>query len=105
MAKLRKGDTVQVLNGKDRGKQGKILSLSPKQASALVERLNLAKHFERRSQTNQAGGILERESPIPLQKLALICPRCSKPTRVGFRLNDGAAKQRMCKRCHEVIAS
>ncbi len=105
MAKLRKGDTVQVLAGKDRGKQGKILAMLPKQETAVVERLNLTKHFERRSQTNQAGGILERESPIPLQKLALVCPRCNKPTRVGFSVKEGAAKQRMCKQCQEVIAS
>ena len=105
MSKLRKGDTVEILSGKDRGKRGKILAMLPKQDTALVERLNLTKHFERRSQTNQAGGVLERESPIAVEKLAVVCPRCNKSTRVGFGVKEGAAKQRTCKRCNEAIAS
>ena len=110
MARLKKGDMVMVRSGKDRGKRGKILSLLPKRQAALVERVNLAKHFDRRSQENQAGGIIEREAPLALDKLALLCPRCGRPSRVSFRVSDGRAagetatsKQRICKRCQEAL--
>ena len=97
--RIKKDDSVQVISGKDRGKRGKVLRMFPKQQEALVERLNLAKHFDRRTQANQAGGIVEREVPLSLDKLAVVCPRCSKPTRVGW-----SAKQRVCKQCHEAFA-
>ncbi len=100
MARLRKGDTVVVLSGKDRGKKGKVLSVQPKQVSALVERINLVKHFERRTQANQAGGVIEREAPIALDKLTLVCVRCGRPTRVGWRLSQDT-KERICARCEE----
>jgi len=103
MARLKKGDMVAVRSGKDRGKRGKILKVFPGRQAALVERINLVKHFERRTQANQPGGIIEKESPIAFDKLALVCPRCNRPTRVGSHLTDGA-KHRICKRCREVIA-
>ena len=101
-SKLKKGDTVAVLTGKDRGKKGKILHVMPQRGTALVERVNLMKNFDRRTRADQPGGIIEREAPIAMDKLALICPRCGRPTRVGMHLADGA-KQRVCKRCREVI--
>ena len=100
--KLKKGDTVSVLAGKDRGKKGKILRLDPNRGTALVEQINLAKHFERRTRQDQPGGIIQREVPIAVAKLALVCPRCSKPTRVGIQETQGA-RQRVCKRCQEVV--
>ena len=109
MARLRKGDTVAVLSGKDQGKRGKILNIVSKRHAALVERLNLVKHFERRTQANQAGGVLEREAPIALDKLALVCPRCGRPSRIGYSATGaqtqppGRQKPRICKRCREVI--
>ncbi|MBI3320466.1 MAG: 50S ribosomal protein L24 [Candidatus Omnitrophica bacterium] len=103
MGRLKKGDLVQVLSGKERGKRGKILSVLPERHAALVERLNLAKHFERRAQADQPGGVIEREAPIPLEKLNVVCPRCGRATRGGVRLNQDGTRQRMCKRCGEVI--
>ena len=103
MARIRKGDTVAVLTGKDRGKRGKVLGMMPARGAALVERLNLVKHFERRTQADQPGGIVEREAPIALAKLALVCPRCDRPSRVGVRLSEGQVKQRVCRRCGEAI--
>lgn len=103
MPKLKKGDTVCVLTGKDRGKKGKILQIVRAGEAAIVERINLMKHFERRTRQDQPGGIIEREGPMVLAKLALVCPRCSKPTRVGIRVSDGGAKQRVCKRCQETL--
>ena len=102
MAKIRKGDTVAVLSGKDRGKTGKVLRVWPQAGTALVERLNLLKHFERRSQQNPSGGIIAREHALSLSKLALVCPKCKKPTRVGWSLS-GDDKQRVCRRCQEPL--
>ena len=102
MPRLRKGDTVAVLNGKDRGKRGRILQVTSGGESAIVERINLMKHFERRSQANQAGGIIEREVPIRVDKLAIVCPRCDRPSRIGWQVSkDG--KRRVCKRCRETL--
>jgi large subunit ribosomal protein L24 len=103
MARIKKGDTVTVLSGKDRGKSGKVLQVWPARGRALVERLNLTKHFERRTQQAPSGGVVERESPLALAKLAPVCPKCSKPVRVGWRLS-GEDKQRVCRRCGEALS-
>ena len=103
MARIKKGDTVVVLSGKDKGKSGKVLKVWPEQERALVERINLVKHFERRSQQNQAGGIVEREGALALAKLALLCPKCRQPSRVGWRVSADGGKQRICRRCQEIV--
>ncbi len=103
MATIRKGDTVAVLSGKDRGKTGKVLQVWPQQGRALIERINLLKNFERRSQQHQAGGIVEREHPVPLSKVGLVCPKCRRPSRVGWLLQADGAKQRICRRCKGVM--
>ena len=103
MARVKKGDTVVVLSGKDKGKSGKVLRVWPTEARALVERLNLVKHFERRSQQNQAGGIVEREGALALSKLAIMCPKCRKPSRVGWKLSGDGSKQRVCRECQEIL--
>jgi len=103
MARIKKGDTVTVLNGKDRGKTGKVLQVWPGRERALVERLNLVKHFERRSQQHQAGGVVEREGAIALSKLALVCPRCRRPARAGWSVSADGEKQRVCRRCREAL--
>ncbi|MBI3324959.1 MAG: 50S ribosomal protein L24 [Candidatus Omnitrophica bacterium] len=102
MARLRKGDTVAVLTGKDRGKRGKIVRIIPDAGQAFVERINLVKHFDRRTSADQPGGVIEREAPLALDKLALVCPRCNKPTRIGWKRGADGAKQRICKQCLEV---
>jgi large subunit ribosomal protein L24 len=103
MARIKKGDTVAVLSGKDRGKTGKVLQVWPERDRALVERINLVKHFDRRSQQNQAGGIIEREGTLPLSRLALFCPNCRKPSRVGWVISGDGRKQRTCRRCKETL--
>ena len=103
MSRLRKGDTVVVLTGKHRGKKGKILQIVRDGEAAIVERVNLMKHFERRTRQDQPGGIIDREVPLALAKLALACPRCNRPTRIGIRISAGGAKQRICKRCQEAF--
>jgi large subunit ribosomal protein L24 len=103
MARIKKGDVVAVLSGKDRGKTGKVLEVWPERERALVERINLVKHFERRSQQNQAGGVIEREGGVALSKLALLCPKCRKPSRVGWVVSGDRGKQRICRRCQEIL--
>lgn len=99
MARIKKGDTVTVLSGKDRGKSGKVLEVWPDRGRASVERLNLLKHFERRSQQNPQGGVVEREGLIALSKLAPTCPNCRRPVRVGWSVGADGKKQRICRRC------
>ena len=103
MARIKKGDTVSVLSGKDRGKSGKVLQIWPERDQALVERLNRVKHFERRTQQNQAGGIVEREAPLALSKLAILCPKCHKSSRVGWVLTPDGTKQRVCRQCQGIL--
>jgi len=96
---IRKGDTVVVLSGKDRGKQGKVLRVNPAKGTAIVERVNFfKKHTRPNPQKNQQGGILERESPIRVDKLQLICPSCGEASRTGaHRTAEGGV--RFCKKC------
>jgi large subunit ribosomal protein L24 len=96
---VRKGDTVLVLSGKDRGKQAKVLRVIPSKGTAIVERVNLAKkHSKANPQKNVKGGILEREAPIRLSKLQVVCPSCSEPTRTGSHRTAEGAK-RFCRKC------
>jgi len=101
---VKKGDTVVVLTGKDRGKQGKVLRVSATKGTAIVERVNFfKKHTKPNPQKNIQGGILERESPIQISKLQVICPSCSEPARLGMhRTADGSS--RYCKKCNTEIA-
>jgi large subunit ribosomal protein L24 len=96
---VKKGDTVVVLSGKDRGKQGKVLRVNPGKGTAIVERVNFfKKHTRANPQKNAQGGIVERESPIRVDKLQLICPSCGEPSRTGsHRTAEGAV--RFCKKC------
>ena len=103
MARIRKGDTVTVLSGKDRGKSGKVLQVWPVRDRALVEHVNLVTHFERRSQQHQAGGVVKREGAVALSKLALTCPKCRRPSRPGWVRSAQGAKQRVCGRCQEPL--
>src|SRR5215210_5426653 len=90
---LRKGDTVVVLSGKDAGKQGRVLRVNATKGTAIVERVNFTKkHTRANPGKNVKGGILERESPINVAKLQVICPSCNEPTRPGsHRAEDGTA--------------
>ena len=102
--RVKKGDTVAVLSGRDKGKNGKILRVFSTAGVAVVERINLVKHFERKSQQNPAGGIVEREAPLPLAVLAPLCPRCNRGVRTGWSVAADGSKQRICRRCKDVLA-
>jgi large subunit ribosomal protein L24 len=117
--KIRKGDLVQVLTGKDRGKQGRIIEAEPAQQRVIVENLNLVKKHRkprpmkdssRMGQTQiQPGGVIDLAAPLPVSNVMLVCPTCNRPTRVGYEFREDEKgrriKVRVCRRadCGEVL--
>lgn len=98
--KIKKNDQVEVLSGRDRGARGKVLRVQPAAGTAIVERINLVKKHTRPNPQKQVqGGVLEREAPIRLSKLKVICPECSQPTRLGRKRLDDGKGVRVCKKC------
>lgn len=101
MQKIRKGDSVVVLSGKDKGRKGEVIKVMPKDDKALVSGINMIKRHQRQTQTEE-GGIISKEAPIHLSNLAIADPKDGKPTRVGFRIEDGK-KLRVAKRSGALI--
>jgi len=102
-AKIRKGDRVQVLAGRDKGKRGEVLSVMPKDERALVQGVNMVKRHQKPQGLNRPGGIVEKEAPIHLSNLALVDPKSDKPTRVGFRVLEDGKKVRVARASGEVL--
>ena len=101
--KIHKNDTVLVIVGKDRGKRGRVHLAFPQEKRVLVDGINLVKrHLRPRGKIRQAG-IIDREAPLHISKIMLICPKCHRPTRVGSRSLDDGSELRQCRRCGEVI--
>jgi large subunit ribosomal protein L24 len=103
MSKLKKGDTIQVTKGKDRGKKGKILYFVPQKNKAIVEGINLVKKYMRRNQQNPQGGIVSIESPISVTNIMFFCKTCSRPVKIGFSIAGDGGKSRICKICKETL--
>ena len=101
-AKIKKGDKVVVLTGRDKGRTGEIVQVMPKENRALVRGVNLVKRHQRQTM-NQEGGIIQKEAPVDLSNLALADPKDGKPTRVGFKILDDGRKVRVAKRSGELI--
>jgi large subunit ribosomal protein L24 len=95
---IRKDDKVIVLSGKDKGKEGKVLSADPKGGKVTVEGVNVASKHQKPRKQGQEGGIIKVETPIYACKVMVVCPKCGKPTRVGHSFVDGK-KSRACKKC------
>jgi large subunit ribosomal protein L24 len=95
---IRKDDTVVVLSGKDKGKQGKVLSADPAAAKVVVEGVNVAAHHKKPRKQGEEGGILKIETPIYASKVQVVCPKCGKATRVAHKM-EGDKKVRVCKKC------
>jgi large subunit ribosomal protein L24 len=102
MQKIRKGDKVVVLAGKDKGRSGEVVRVMPKDDKAVVRGVNLIRRHQKQSQS-QEGGIITKEAPIHLSNIALADPKDGKPTRVGFKVQDDGKKVRVAKRSGEVI--
>ncbi len=101
--KIRKNDTVLVIAGKDRGKKGKVRFAYPKEERVLVDGINLVKRHTRARGTVRQAGIIEREDPIHVSNVMLLCNKCNRPTRIGFRFLKDGRKVRVCRSCGEVV--
>jgi large subunit ribosomal protein L24 len=101
-AKIKKGDKVVVLTGRDKGRTGEVFQMMPKESRALVRGVNLVKRHQRQTM-NQEGGIVSKEAPIHLSNLAFADPKDGKPTRVGFKVLDDGRKVRFAKRSGDLI--
>ncbi len=100
-SKLKRSDEVMVVNGREKGKQGKILSIDHTKSRVIIEGLNMVKKTMRKSQQNQKGGIVEVEASIHLSNVMVVCRKCG-PTRIGYNLEKGA-KSRICRKCGEQL--
>ncbi|MBI4297213.1 MAG: 50S ribosomal protein L24 [Chloroflexi bacterium] len=101
--KIRKNDTVLVAAGKDRGKQGKVRQVLPREGRVIVEGINIAKRHMKPQGTARQAGIIEREAPLHISAVRFLCPKCHHPTRLkAHSLADGS-KVRQCQKCGEVI--
>jgi large subunit ribosomal protein L24 len=102
--KIRKDDKVMILAGKDKGKIGKVLKILRKKDRILVEGANkVSRHTKANPYANQPGGIVEKESPVHVSNVAVVCNACAKATRIGYRVNEDGKKVRFCKKCNETI--
>ena len=102
--RIRKDDKVMVIAGKDAGKLGKVLKVLRKKDRVLVEKVNMVKrHMRANPYRQQPGGIVEKEMPIHVSNLMVVCSACTKPTRVGYRHTEDGKKLRFCKKCNEVM--
>ncbi|MDY6893714.1 MAG: 50S ribosomal protein L24 [Chloroflexota bacterium] len=100
---IRKSDEVLVIAGDDRGKKGKVHGVFPREQRILVEGVNMSKRHMKAQRNIRQTGVIERESPIHVSNVMLICPKCNKSTTAGFRALKDKSKVRVCKRCREVI--
>jgi large subunit ribosomal protein L24 len=96
--RLKKGDVVVVLSGKDVGKQGAITRVIPDRNMVIVDGVNVAKKHQRATKSTMQGGIIDKDMPLPASNVAIVCPTCGQ-TRIGYRLDDAGTKTRVCKKC------
>ena len=101
--KIKKGDTVKVLSGKDRGKRGKVLAVFPRQGRALIEGANLKKRHRRSRRADRKGEVVLLPAPLAVSAVQLLCPRCGKPARIGYAWSEAGEKVRMCKKCKATL--
>ena len=103
MNRIKTGDTVMIITGRDRGNTGKVLAFSHKENKVIVEGQNfVTKHIKPRRQ-GEAGGIVKAEAALYANKVMPVCPSCNKPTRVGFQVAEDGTKVRVCKHCGETF--
>lgn len=105
MQRIKKGDTVEVIAGKDIGQRGEVLSVLPKVNRVVVEKVSIVKKHQKQQQTRSGvrQGIVQFEAPIDLSNVMLVCKACDQRTRVGFRVNEEGSKVRVCKKCGQDV--
>ena len=101
--RIKKGDTVVVLSGKEKGKTGKVLRFSKDAKRVLIQGVNFVKKHSRQVRQDQPGGILQKESPLHVSNLMFQCPRCNKPSKLGAKFLTDGSKVRICKSCQEMV--
>ncbi len=101
--KIRRDDQVMVVKGKEAGKTGKIVRVNPEKGTVVVDKLNMVKRHQKPSEKYKQGGIIEKEAPISIANVMILCAKCKGPVRVGRRILDDGKKIRFCKKCNEVI--
>ena len=100
--KIRKGDTVLIISGKDRGKRGKILEVFPKERRVVIEGANIRKKHTRPKRSGEKGQIIQLPAPVDISNIKLICSKCGKTSRVGYKIVENK-KYRICKKCGQEI--
>lgn len=101
--RFRSDDNVLIIKGRDRGKQGHIQRIFPSKKRVLVEGINIVKKHQKPAQGVRQGGIIQKELPLPLANVMLVCTHCNQPTRIGHRYLADGTKARVCRKCEEVI--
>lgn len=101
--RLKKGDTAVVITGKNKGQKGRVLSILPQKGRVIIEGVNIIKKHQKPSKKYAKGGIIEKEGTLNISNVMLICPKCSRPSRIGSSSVDEGKKVRTCKKCKEVI--
>lgn len=100
---VKTGDTVVVLSGKNKGKKGKVMAVSPKEGKVIVENVNMVSKHMKPRKMGEAGGIVKAEGAMYASKVQIVCPRCKKPTRIGHKINEDGTKNRICRKCGEIL--
>lgn len=100
---IKKEDTVLVIAGKEKGKNGRVLSLMPSKNKLIIEKVNIVKKHMKPNKQYQQGGIIEKEAPVHISNVMLVCPKCNKATRIANILLENGRKVRGCKKCREVM--
>ena len=100
---IRKNDTVLVIAGREKGKRGKVLFVLPARERVVVEHINMIKRHQRPTQKLRQGGIIEREAPLHVSNVMLVCSKCDKATRVGVRVLADDRRARVCRRCGDIV--
>jgi large subunit ribosomal protein L24 len=101
---IKKNDTILVVTGKEKGKKGRVISINPTKSKILIERINIIKRHMKPSKKYSQGGIIEKEAPLHISNVMLVCSKCGKPTRIGNTILSDGKKVRVCKKCKEVIS-
>lgn len=100
---VKTGDTVVVLSGKDKGKKGQVMAVSPKEGKVIVEKVNMVSKHVKPKRMGEPGGIIKAEGAMYASKVQVVCPRCKKPTRVNHKINEDGSKTRICNKCGEAL--
>ncbi len=100
---VKTGDTVVVLSGKERGKKGKIIAVSPKEGKVIIEGVNMVSKHVKPKKMGEAGGIIKAEGAMYASKVQLVCPSCDKATRIAHKISEDGKKQRICKKCGKTL--